>query len=63
MGIKSRDGEVRAEHVRDTTSATLQGQHNLRGLDTIDQMERMAANMKGKRSTYKQMIEDNEQPV
>ena len=62
-GHQSRDGEVRVERVRDTTSATLQGRHNLRRLDTIEQMERMAANMEGKRLTYKRMIEDNEQPV
>ena len=31
------------------------GRHNLRGLDTVDQMGRVAAGMAGKRLSYRQL--------
>ena len=36
-----------------------EGRHNTRDLDTVDQMEALAAGMVGKRLTYAKLIEDN----
>jgi len=37
-----------------------QGRHDVRGMDTIEQMETMVKNFDGKRLTYKQLTEDPE---
>ena len=42
--------------------AEFAGRHNVRPLDTIDQMKRLAADMEGKRLTYKALIADNGLP-
>ena len=42
--------------------AKFAGRHNVRPMDTIDQMKRLAADMEGKRLTYKALIADNGLP-
>ena len=42
--------------------AEFAGRHNVRPLDTIDQMKRLAADMEGKRLTYQALIADNGLP-
>ena len=42
--------------------AEFAGRHNVRPIDTIDQMKRLAADMEGKRLTYQALIADNGLP-